>query len=119
MNWGANNTFTKSADHRLISHIPSGALTWRLPSAAEEIPWGISPEHPFLAAHSAWQVQSSNATILAQGDAYPYLLTKSFGKGQFIYLAPMQPLMGYNGFAPTMYSYMIFRKAIEWAFESA
>jgi hypothetical protein len=119
MNWGVNNTFTKSSDHRLISHIPSGVLTWRLPSAAEEIPWGISPDHPFLAAHAAWQVQASDATILAQGDAYPYLLTKLFGKGQFIYLAPMQPLMGFNSFAPTMYSYVTFRKAIEWAFESA
>ena len=46
-------------------------------------------------------------------------LTKAFGKGQFIYLAPMQPLMGFNSFAPTMYSYVIFRKAIELAFESA
>ena len=91
-------------------------MTWRLPSAAEEIPWGISPEHPFLAAHAAWQVQASDATILAQGDVYPYLLTKPFGKGQFIYLAAMQPLMGFSSFAPTMYSYVIFRKAIESAF---
>ena len=108
-NWGDNNTFTKMTDHRLISHIPSGTLTWRMASAAEEIPWGISPEHAFLAAHGAWQVQASNATVLAQGDVYPYLLTKSFGKGQFIYHAAMQPLLGYNGFAPNMHSYLIFR----------
>ena len=118
-NWGANNTFTKVADHRLTSHIPAGTLTWRLPLSAEEIPWGISPSHPFLAPHWVWQVQSSNATVLAQGDAYPYLLTKPFGKGQFIYHAAVQPLLGFNGFAPGMYAYMIFRKAIEWAFEAS
>ena len=118
-NWADNSTFTKMIDHRLISHIPVRNLTWRMPSAAEEIPWGISPDHPFLAPHSVWQVQASDATVLAQGDDYPYLLTKPFGKGQFIYLAAMQPLMGHSGFAPSMYSYVIFRKAIEWAFESA
>ena len=63
--------------------------------------------------------RASNATVLAQGDVYPYLLTKPFGKGQFIYHAAMQPLLGHNGFAPNMHSYLIFRKAIEWAFESA
>jgi hypothetical protein len=118
-NWGQNNTFTKVTDHRLVSHIPAGSLTWRLPFAAEEINWGTSPTHDFLAPHAAWQVQASNATVLAQGDAYPYLLTKPFGRGQFIYHAGMQPLLGFGGFAPTMYAYKIFRNAIEWAFEAA
>ena len=118
-NWGLNNTFTKVTDHRLISHIPAGTLTWRLPYAAEEICWGTSPTHTFLASHPAWQVQASNATVLAQGDVHPYLLTKPFGQGQFIYHAGMQPLLGVGGFAPTMYAYVMFRRAIEWAFEAA
>jgi hypothetical protein len=118
-NWGLNNTFVKLADHRLVSHIPAGSLTWRLPLAAEETTWGTSPTHNFLAPHLAWQVQAINATVLARGDVYPYLLTKPFGQGQFIYHAGMQPLLGVGGFAPSMYAYGIFRKAIEWAFESA
>jgi hypothetical protein len=118
-NWGLNSTFMKATDHRLIGHIPAGTLTWRLPFAAEEICWGTSPTHTFLAPHLAWQVQASNATVLAQGDVYPYLLTKPFGQGQFIYHASMQPMLGVGGFTPTMYGYLIFRKAIEWAFEAA
>src|SRR6185436_8881159 len=69
--------------------------------------------------HDLWQVQASNAVILAQGDALPYLVVKQFGKGYFIYDAGFQPLVGHGGFAPGMYSYVIMRRAIEWAFESA
>jgi hypothetical protein len=32
---------------------------------------------------------------------------------------PMQPLIGHSSWAPGMYSYVLFRKAIEWAFESS
>ena len=44
---------------------------------------------------------------------------KPYGKGYFIYYAAMEPLLGHSGWAPGMYSYAIFRKAIEWAFENA
>jgi len=120
-NWTLNNTFTKTnqGDHRLTSHIPSGQLTWRMPSSSEEIPWGLSPTHAFVAPHDVWQVQVSNATVLAQADAFPYLTVKPYGKGYFIYHAGFQPLVGHGGFAPGMYAYVIFRRAIEWAFESA
>ena len=40
-------------------------------------------------------------------------------KGYFIYCSAFQPLIGHSGFAPSMYAYVIFRRAIEWAFESA
>ena len=119
MNWTANNTLTTQTSHRLIDDLPGGQLTWRMPSSAAEIPWGISPSHPFLAPHDLWQVQASDATTLAQGDAYPFLLVKPFGKGYFIYDAAFQPLIGHGGFAPGMYAYVIFRRAIEWAFASA
>ena len=62
---------------------------------------------------------ASNATVLAAGDNYPFLVVKPFGKGYFIYHAAFQPLLGHGGFAPGMYAYMIFRRAIEWAFQSA
>jgi VCBS repeat-containing protein len=121
VNWTHNNTLAKTnlPNHRLVSHIPTGQLTWRMPSSAEEIPWGVSPDHNFLAPHDLWQVQVSNATVLAQADAFPYLTIKPYGKGYFIYHAGFQPLVGHGGFAPGMYAYVIFRRAIEWAFESA
>lgn len=120
-NWAQNNYFTKTnqTGHRLVSHVPIGQNTWRMPSSSEEIPWGISPSHPFLAPHDIWQVQAADATVLAQGDVYPFLTIKPYGKGYFIYCAAFQPLIGHSGFAPSMYAYVIFRRAIEWAFESA
>jgi len=117
-NWATNGAFTKQNEHRLVSHIPGGQLAWRMPSAAEEISWGISPAHPFRAPHDLWRVQAGGAAVIAQGDSYPFLLVKAYGKGYFIYLAPFQPLLGHGGFAPSMYAYVIVRKAIEWAFES-
>src|SRR6266850_2489396 len=116
-NWVFNNTVTKQGAHRLTSQMPEGRLTWRMPTAAEEIPWGLSPNHPFLAAHDQWRVSAADASVLAQGDAFPFLAVKQYGQGCFIYHAGFQPLMGHNGFAPSMYAYMIFRNAIGWAFE--
>jgi hypothetical protein len=118
-NWTNNSYVTKQMDHRLISHLPSGQLTWRMPSSAEEISWGTSPSHPYLAPHDVWQVQASDATVLAQGDRYPFLTIKPYGNGYFIYCAAFQPLVGHGGFAPGMYAYVILRRAIEWAFETA
>ena len=57
--------------------------------------------------------------MLAIGDSTPYVVVKPYGKGYFIYDAAFQPLVGHGGFAPGMYAYMILRRAIEWAFESA
>src|SRR6185503_20248280 len=65
-----------------------------------------------------WKVQSSNATVIAMGNVYPYITVKQYGKGWFIYHAGMQPLIAHTGFSPGMYSYLIIRKAIEWAFEN-
>src|ERR1051326_4322321 len=95
-NWAQNNYFTKTnqTTHRLTSHIPNGQNTWRMPSSSEEIPWGISPSHPFLASHDIWKVQAGDATVLAQGDVYPFLTIKSYGKGYFIYSSAFQPLIG-------------------------
>ena len=86
-NWAQNNNFTKTnqTGHRLTSHIPNGQNTWRMPSSSDEIPWGISPSHPFLAPHEIWQVQVTDATVLAQGDATPFLTIKPYGNGYFIY----------------------------------
>lgn len=123
-NWTINGTFSRTSNHRLVSHIPDGQLTWRMPAAAEEISWGISPSYNtstfvYEGTHDIWRVQATDATVIAQGDASPYIAIKKFGKGYFIYIAAFQPLIGHGGNAPSMYSYLIFRQAIEWAFEAA
>ena len=99
-----------------------------MPSSADEVSWptaihldGETPnaQSPGL-PHLIWQVQASNSTVVAVGDGNrPYLLVTPFGKGYFIYDASMQPLIGHGGWAPGIYAYSIFRKAIEWAFQSA
>jgi Bacterial Ig domain/Cadherin-like domain len=127
-NWYADETFASVSANRLVSDIPSGQLAWQMPSSADEISWPtaihLAGETPNAAApglpHMIWQVVSSNATVVAQGDGnLPYLLVKQYGKGYFIYDAAMQPLIGHGGWAPGMYAYSIFRNAIEWAFQSA
>src|SRR4051794_2696962 len=95
-NWTFNNNFTKQVDHRLLSHIPGGQLTWRIATAAEEIPWDVSPAHNFYGAHLYWRVTATTATVIAQGDAFPYFAVKQFGKGFFIYCAAIQPLIGHS-----------------------
>src|SRR6185369_17128798 len=59
------------------------------------------------------------ATALAYGNTRPYLTIRQYGKGYFIYYAPMQGIIGHGGWAPGMYIYTIFRRSVEWAFESA
>ncbi len=124
-NWYANTTFTNSSSgNQLTSHIPTGTAMWQMPLTSEDISWGTSP-HPNSQSqiepyHYIWQVTSSNATVIATGDnGLPYITTTPYGQGQFIYDAAMQPLMGVGGFAPGMYTYGIFRNAIQWAFQSA
>jgi hypothetical protein len=118
-NWGWNQTITKTSNHRLLNHLPDGSLTWRMPLYSEELPRGYSPDHPYLAPHDVWRVTPSDATIIVQGDGVPYMAIKPFGKGYFIYTAAFQPLVGHGGFAPATHAYLIFKKAIEWAFENA
>ncbi len=117
-NWTLNNTFTKQLDHRTISHIPGGELKWRIPTKSEEISWGISPTHSYQGPHDLWRVSAPGATVLATADSSPYVTIKKYGKGWFIYCAQLQPLVGHGGFAPAMYAYVFFRKAIEWAYEA-
>ena len=96
-NWAYSGTFTKTLEDGLVAHIPNGVLTWQMASAAEEVPWGISPEHALAGPYLLWQVRPSDALVVAQGDGYPYLLVKPYGKGRFIYCAAMQPLWGMGG----------------------
>ena len=68
----------------------------------------------------AFQVSAdSGSTIIANGDSGPLLTTRQYGKGLFIYHGAMQPLIGHTVYDPSLYAYLIYRYAIEWAFESA
>ncbi len=118
-NWVLDSTFTKVGDHRLVSHIPAGTLHWKWPVSADEISLGVSPNFGGPLNHYIWQVTPKGATVLANGDSSPYLLVQPYGKGWFIYHAAMQPLLGHGGYDSGMYAYVIFRRAIEWAFQSA
>ena len=118
-NWQQTNTFSKQIEHRLVSHIPDGNLIWRMPLTSEDISWGTSPAHATELYHYMWQTTPSDATVIATTSTGPYLAVKAYGRGNFIYHAAMQPLIGHGGWAPGMYAYGIFRNAIEWAFESA
>ena len=114
-----NTIFTRSSSNRLVSHIPTGTLNWYLPLTSEEIPLGTTAGHVVHQAHYAWRVTNINAEILANGSSGPLVATKTYGSGRFIYYGILQPLIGIGGNDTGMYSYMIFRRAIEWAFESA
>ncbi len=127
-NWGLNTTFTKLANQLLVSHFPEGTLYWQMPSWADEttVPQnslltGTTPDEtpPIILSYMAWQVQAGDAVAIAEGDVYSNLFVKPFGKGYFIYYAPLEPLIGHGGWAPSTYAYSIFRNAIEWAFQSA
>jgi len=120
--WVINSTFTRVSENSLVSHIPPGTLSWQLPSSSEEISWPKANHVPFAPTglpHLIWKVVPGGASVLAQGDANPWVLIKPYGKGWFIYVAAMQPLLAHGGWAPGMYSYVILRNAIQWAFQSA
>ena len=119
LNWDLNITFSKNADHRLVYHIPEGTIYWRMPLSSEEIPLGLSPKHPDHGDHYVFQVYAdAGASVIASGDSGPLLATKQYGNGNFIYHGAMQPLAGHGVSDPAMYAYLIYRKAIEWAFEA-
>src|SRR4051812_29973435 len=84
-NWVRNTSFSKATDHALVSHFPSGVLNWRMPLSSEDNSWGTSPAHVTQLTNLVWQVQPSDATVLAQADTSPYLTTKHYGRGNFIY----------------------------------
>jgi len=119
VNWVANNTFTKLSNQRLVAHVTGGPLNWAMPRMASDISGGTTPNYSGPGGHLFWVVQPSDATVVAVGDASPYITIKHYGKGWFIYNAALEPLIGHGGFAPGMYSYGIFRNSIQWAFEAA
>jgi len=83
-NWAFNQTITKRSNHRLVSHLPDGALTWRMHLIQKRRRGEFRQAISFLAPHDVWRVISSDATIIAQGDGVPFLAVKPFGQRLFI-----------------------------------
>jgi hypothetical protein len=119
-NFYINLHFTKVLDHRLAADIPSGELLWRMPLSSEEIPLGDVTDHSVRGSHYVFDVSAdSGTTVIANGDSGPLLTTTPYGSGNIIYHGAMQPLIGHTVYDPSMYAYLIYRHAIEWAFEAA
>jgi hypothetical protein len=112
-NWVLSDRITRLASHRLVDHIPTGTRYWSLPESADENHFGISPGY-------IWQTANNGATVLANDEfGHPLIATRGYGNGQFIYYGAMQPLIGNGEYDVSMYAYVLFRRAIEWAFENA
>jgi len=89
-----------------------------MPLSSEEIPLGSAINHRIHGYHYVFHVSADrNTIIIANGDSGPVLATRQFGKGIFIYHGALQPLIGHTVYDPSMYAYLIYRDAIEWAFE--
>jgi hypothetical protein len=120
LNWYENYVFSKVANHRLVDGIPAGTLNWRMPLWSEQIPTGVWPDYDVNWRNDVFHVYAdSGTTVIADGGQGPLLATRQYGKGNFIYHGPSQPLLGYGGNDPGMYAYLIYRHAVEWAFEAA
>ena len=111
-NWSLNDTFTKTGDQRLTAHIPSGSVLWSGKRSDDTTAWNNN-------ARWVWRVANDDAQVLATGDGGVELATKGYGNGRFVYDAELQPLLGDTGYSSTTFAYVIYRRAIEWAFEAA
>ncbi|NNC92760.1 MAG: hypothetical protein HKN80_09740, partial [Acidimicrobiia bacterium] len=111
-------------NHRLVAHIPDGLLWWRMPDGREET--NIVP-------NSSWEHRvfpttvpdTDPATVIARSfddgtSRGPIIATQADPSGgQYIFYGAFSPLIDHGSFHSGMYSYMIIRNAIEWAFEAA
>ncbi len=90
-----------------------------MPLTSEEIPWGVAEPCRSWGPLCVPGFGGSRATVIANGDAGPLLATTQYGMGDFIYHGAIQPLIGHGGYDSGLYAYLIFRNAIEWAFDAA
>lgn len=109
-NWYSNSAFSKVIDHRIVEHIPSGSLYWRMAPTSDDIVWDSS------GSFDVWRVTVDGAEVIAYGAYGPLLATRDYGEGRFIYHGAFNPLIGHGGKHSGMYAYTIFREAIEWTF---
>ena len=111
-NWALSASFAKTGDHRLTAHIPSGSIMWSGKQSSDTTAWAND-------SRWVWQVANDDAQVLANGGGGVELATKTYGSGRFLYDAELQPLLGDSGYSSSTFAYVIYRRAIEWAFENA
>ena len=118
-NWIKNNRFTRQKNQRLVSAIPEGTLIWNMQESADQIPQDSLEETTIHFYNQEFKIRVTDALVIAKGEEFPILTTKGYQRGRFIYYSPFQPLIGHDGYNPSLYAYLIFRNAIEWAFQSS
>jgi hypothetical protein len=118
-NWNQFGRLTKLIEQRLVSDLPAGDLVWRMPADSDELALVTKRETRKSAFPDLWAVKTSGAQVIAESPDWPVLAANPYGKGTIIYFAPLQPLIAFNGGEPSTYAYLIFRRAIEWAFEAS
>ena len=74
-------------------------------------------EDTYTGSFAVLNATNGDAELIANGASGPLLATRKYGLGQFIYHGAYQPLIGIGGYSSDTYSYLIYRNAIEWAFE--
>ncbi|MEP7112360.1 MAG: Ig-like domain-containing protein [Ilumatobacteraceae bacterium] len=113
--WVLNYNLTKVGDSRLTRDLPAGTVDWNGKASFDTTAWGNTGSW-------AWQATADDAQVLATTSFGTVMLaTKQagVGSGRVIYDAQLQPLLGDTGYSSSAFAYAIYRRAIEWAFESA
>jgi len=121
--WNTLTYIYKNATNRLVDILPMGVniSPWNLP-----LDNGTSIQNTGGGnAHYFWQAYNTGTgpaeivlTIPSTPSPYVMLATKAYSNGRFIYHSELSPMIGFSIYAPQMYEYTFFRRAIEWAFEA-
>jgi len=61
---------------------------------SEEISWGISTNHTYLAPHDLWRVSAPGATVLATGDSFLTSRLRSMAKAGLFIVRSCSPWLG-------------------------
>jgi hypothetical protein len=122
-NWNLDSYIFKNATNRLVDILPTGVniSPWNLPldnGTSIQNTGGGNPHYFWQAYNTAANPADMFLTIPSSPYPYVMLATKAYSTGRFIYHSEFVPLVGYSIYAPGVYEYYFFRRAIEWAFES-
>ena len=94
---------------------------WNLPldsGTSVQATGGGGPHYFWQAYNTAANPADTLITFPSSPYSYVMLATKAYSSGRFIYESELTPLDGFGIYAPGLYEYYFFRRAIEWAFQS-
>jgi len=122
-NWNQLTYVYRNGTNRLVDFLPPSVniSPWNLP-----LDNGTSIQNTGAGnGHYFWQACNTGTgpaeivlTIPSSPSPYVMLATKAYSNGRFIYHSELTPMIGFSIYAPQMYEYTFFRRAIEWAFET-